>query len=285
MYSVHDPDPFHRIDSTFINNILYDQDFYNSFVSHIRNSSIIHYNIKRKINNLFDFLNDNNNNYDDDSDSDSDSDERSDEEIHHFQQYGSDCEWEGEMSEDDSDDSGGNDDHQGGNLVNQVNEKVEGQQIAGQDSIYFDLPNNVPIPLICPITQETIVIPAKTMFCKHNQCFDLNGYITHSCNTGRWICPFCLTETGPFNLIIDILFEDFLNNNNNNNLQNFILIVYIPGVVHIVLVVVLYVSKFAQSSVVFVVGALSLIGTDLMHFSKTVFELITIEFQQVKFMQ
>ncbi|KAM9993052.1 hypothetical protein ACTFIY_010503 [Dictyostelium cf. discoideum] len=220
MYSVQEIDSFHRKDNTFINNLLYDQELYESFVSHIRRSSIIHYNINRQINDLNNFLNNNNNNNNEDDD---DSNESSDEEISRFQQYGSDGEWDGEMSEDDSDDNDGNGDHH--QRGNQVNDEVgNGNQNDSDRKINHPMEENsngIPlidnsIPLICPFTKESIVIPAKTMFCKHDQCFDLDGYIINSCITGHWICPFCSTETGPFNLIIDIRFEHFL----QNNLQN-----------------------------------------------------------------
>ncbi|KAM9958969.1 hypothetical protein ACTFIR_000020 [Dictyostelium discoideum] len=96
-----------------------------------------------------------------------------------------------EISEDDFEDTNDNDEfHQGGNHIRRVNEDVENEYQYDSESS------------ICPLTHEPIVIPAKTIFCQHNQCFDLMAYITTSCHTGLWICPVCDIDGGPFNLII-----------------------------------------------------------------------------------
>ncbi|KAN0028500.1 hypothetical protein ACTFIV_010345 [Dictyostelium citrinum] len=79
------------------------------------------------------------------------------------------------------------------------------------EDIYFEFVHYVAMSLRCPLTQDRIYIPAKTINCEHNQCFDLKGFIINSCITGRWLCPVCDIDGRPFNLIIDLVYEKQIN--------------------------------------------------------------------------
>ncbi|KAN0025544.1 hypothetical protein ACTFIU_001821 [Dictyostelium citrinum] len=79
------------------------------------------------------------------------------------------------------------------------------------EDIYFEFIHYVAMSLRCPLTQDRIYIPAKTINCEHNQCFDLKGFIINSCITGRWLCPVCDIDGRPLNLIIDLVYEKQIN--------------------------------------------------------------------------
>ncbi|KAM9968317.1 hypothetical protein ACTFIW_002755 [Dictyostelium discoideum] len=125
--------------------------------------------------------------------------------------YYEDDDYEEDEEEEDDDDDEEDDDNASYELEEESSyEEEEEEEIGDSENFNFRYLIFVLSSLICPITQETIVIPAKTTFCTHNQCFDLKGYITHSCHTGRWVCPICDIEGGPLNLRIDLRFEKYL---------------------------------------------------------------------------
>ena len=51
----------------------------------------------------------------------------------------------------------------------------------------------IKIPLICSLTTEPIRVPARGIFCRHFQCFDLYNfvYLIAQAANPRWLCPLC----------------------------------------------------------------------------------------------
>ncbi|KAN0030751.1 hypothetical protein ACTA71_009394 [Dictyostelium dimigraforme] len=76
------------------------------------------------------------------------------------------------------------------------------------------------------LIQDNITIPAKTIFCQHNECFDLRGYLIYSCVTGTWNCPVCHVAGKPPQLVINFVLERHIKK--NKELDGFILIFINP---------------------------------------------------------
>lgn len=47
------------------------------------------------------------------------------------------------------------------------------------------------IPLLCPISNCRMEVPARGRFCQHYQCFDLVTFIRYNYSGRRWECPIC----------------------------------------------------------------------------------------------
>jgi len=69
----------------------------------------------------------------------------------------------------------------------------------------------VKIPLICALTTEKLRYPARGIFCKHFQCFDLRNYImmTSASSNPRWVCPIC--KASCYEYRIDCILTEILN--------------------------------------------------------------------------
>lgn len=59
------------------------------------------------------------------------------------------------------------------------------------------------ISLEDPISRARIKVPVRGCSCKHVACFDLETFISYSCNTDTWDCPMCAETIGLSTLYID----------------------------------------------------------------------------------
>lgn len=60
-------------------------------------------------------------------------------------------------------------------------------------------------PLLCPLTRERLVVPARGCRCRHIQCFDLEAYLVTSARATfqqRWRCPICDCPLPPSELAV-----------------------------------------------------------------------------------
>lgn len=63
------------------------------------------------------------------------------------------------------------------------------------------------LKLICPITMDRVVQPARGRQCQHLQCFGLRAYcksnFAMSAHHNRWVCPLCAKTLRPIDLCVD----------------------------------------------------------------------------------
>lgn len=60
-------------------------------------------------------------------------------------------------------------------------------------------------PLLCPLSQERINVPARGVLCRHLRCFDLEAYLKTSSRAAfqrRWRCPVCDLPLRPAKLVV-----------------------------------------------------------------------------------
>ena len=74
---------------------------------------------------------------------------------------------------------------------------------------------NLTVSIICPFTAQVWKTPARSMHCFHQECFDLDMFIsTRKCVTGpgpmndNWQCPICHADARPQCLVVDRFLED-----------------------------------------------------------------------------
>ena len=77
--------------------------------------------------------------------------------------------------------------------------------------------------VLCPITGRPIITPSKSIYCNHEECFDLIPFITSRQAIGEWFCPICSIPINYNDLRIGQNSNIILNIDNNNefNLNNF----------------------------------------------------------------
>lgn len=59
------------------------------------------------------------------------------------------------------------------------------------------------ISLMCPLMRSRIRLPARSINCKHVQCFDLESYLMMNAKNSNWNCPICSQNAPLSDLIID----------------------------------------------------------------------------------
>ncbi|CCE78308.1 Piso0_000928 [Millerozyma farinosa CBS 7064] len=68
------------------------------------------------------------------------------------------------------------------------------------------------LSLKCPLTYVRMKYPAKSIFCKHIQCFDCSSYLQLQDQLPNWICPICSNHIELTHLAISDYFMEVLNN-------------------------------------------------------------------------
>ena len=66
------------------------------------------------------------------------------------------------------------------------------------------------ISLLCPLTNERMVLPGRSTSCDHIECFDITTYLTVNQTEWTWRCPICQEPALPHQLDIDGLFKSLL---------------------------------------------------------------------------
>ncbi|XP_015376604.1 PREDICTED: E3 SUMO-protein ligase PIAS1-like [Diuraphis noxia] len=59
------------------------------------------------------------------------------------------------------------------------------------------------LSLLCPIIKIRMTLPAKSIYCKHLQCFDLQAFISSNKMKPSWYCPLCFATCKLDHLKID----------------------------------------------------------------------------------
>eukprot|EP00026_Physarum_polycephalum_P001264 Phypoly_transcript_01265.p1 GENE.Phypoly_transcript_01265~~Phypoly_transcript_01265.p1 ORF type:complete len:798 (+),score=125.42 Phypoly_transcript_01265:116-2395(+) len=71
------------------------------------------------------------------------------------------------------------------------------------------------VSLQCPLGRTPLIIPVKSLACRHIQCFDLRNYLMMNQRTPSWKCPVCSAVANTTNLVIDAYFTELLRNVDN----------------------------------------------------------------------
>jgi E3 SUMO-protein ligase PIAS1 len=66
------------------------------------------------------------------------------------------------------------------------------------------------LSLRCPLSIDTIKVPARGEKCKHPQCFDLETFLSFGDQSTCWQCPICSSPLAWCDLLIDLGFEKAL---------------------------------------------------------------------------
>jgi hypothetical protein len=92
--------------------------------------------------------------------------------------------------------------------INEDEKREEGEQSEDSEMVSCEV---IKIPLTCALTTEKLNFPARGIFCKHFQCFDLKNFImmTSSSSNPRWVCPICKAPCYEFR--IDCILTQILN--------------------------------------------------------------------------
>ena len=64
--------------------------------------------------------------------------------------------------------------------------------------------------LLCPLSEQRIVVPVRGRDCQHFECFDLDAYLSKGSKDGLWHCPICDQEVTTSSLNRDAFFEALL---------------------------------------------------------------------------
>lgn len=72
------------------------------------------------------------------------------------------------------------------------------------------------LSLKCPLTYVRMKYPAKSIFCKHIQCFDCSSYLQLQDQLPNWICPICSNHIELTHLAISDYFMEVLNNSSED---------------------------------------------------------------------
>lgn len=72
------------------------------------------------------------------------------------------------------------------------------------------------LSLKCPLTYVRMKYPAKSIFCKHIQCFDCSSYLQLQDQLPNWICPICSNHIELTHLAISDYFVEVLNNSSED---------------------------------------------------------------------
>lgn len=60
-----------------------------------------------------------------------------------------------------------------------------------------------PMTGVCPLSKKVMRIPARSIKCEHNGCFDLTAFLSFACRNNNWNCPICTHQLLPEDLRVD----------------------------------------------------------------------------------
>ena len=61
------------------------------------------------------------------------------------------------------------------------------------------------LSLHCPLSRIRLGVPARSLACRHLECFDLSSYLqcARVARPPKWTCPICDSDAGPHKLRVD----------------------------------------------------------------------------------
>ncbi|CAJ0581010.1 unnamed protein product, partial [Mesorhabditis spiculigera] len=76
----------------------------------------------------------------------------------------------------------------------------------------FSDENKILVDLMCPLSDDRVMLPGRGIQCRHLEVFDVHYYVYNSRLTQNWVCPIpgCNREVRFFELRVDRLFEEII---------------------------------------------------------------------------
>jgi hypothetical protein len=78
-------------------------------------------------------------------------------------------------------------------LMKRVPVEAVAEKICAMDPAPVITPER-PLRGVCPLSRKISITPARSVHCKHAECFDLTYFLSHAFRTNNWICPICYTQ-------------------------------------------------------------------------------------------
>lgn len=69
----------------------------------------------------------------------------------------------------------------------------------------------IDLSLCCPLSLQKILIPVRSVNCKHLLCFDLNAFLDYNRDAGYWVCPVCEKPCDVSDIRTDDVMQGILN--------------------------------------------------------------------------